>query len=66
MFQESIVEFKNMIPYALSKVEGLFELINTVILDDTDKNTLNSRIREILIQCYRLGFDVSYTQVIVY
>lgn len=58
-FQESIVGFKCIIPCAIAKVQDLFEHTSIVALEDIDKNALNSRIREILMQAYRFGFDVS-------
>ncbi|KAJ8982781.1 hypothetical protein NQ317_018194 [Molorchus minor] len=44
-------------PSSHRKVQGLFEHINIKSLDEADKVALNSRIREILMQVYRFGFE---------
>ncbi|KAJ8934430.1 hypothetical protein NQ318_017131 [Aromia moschata] len=55
--KEAITSFKCVIPAAIGKVQGLFEHINITSLDEADKVALNSRIREILMQVYRFGFE---------
>lgn len=54
-----MVQFKCIIPCAIAKVQALFEHTTITSLDEMDKAALNSRIREILMQAYRFGFDVS-------
>nr|WAK98091.1 mitogen-activated protein kinase kinase kinase 4 [Colaphellus bowringi] len=54
---ESIIAYKCIIPDAIGRVQKLFEHINTANLDELDKSALNSRIREILMQVYRFGFE---------
>lgn len=53
----SIVAFKCIIPEAIAKVQSLFDYITADFLDDMDKAALSSRIREILMQIYRFGFE---------
>ncbi|CAH1963334.1 unnamed protein product [Acanthoscelides obtectus] len=55
--KESIIAFKCIIPDAIAKVQGLFEHTSLNSLDEADKLALNARIREILMQVYRFGFD---------
>ncbi|VEN46850.1 unnamed protein product [Callosobruchus maculatus] len=55
--KESIIAFKCIIPDAIAKVQGLFEHTSLNSLDEIDKLALNARIREILMQVYRFGFD---------
>ncbi|KAJ8933736.1 hypothetical protein NQ314_013829, partial [Rhamnusium bicolor] len=57
VFKESIITFKCIIPDAIGKVQGLFEHTNITTLEEMDKIALNSRIREILMQVYRFGFE---------
>ncbi|XP_018571882.1 mitogen-activated protein kinase kinase kinase 4, partial [Anoplophora glabripennis] len=55
--KECIISFKCIIPKAIGKVQGLFEHINFASLEESDKVALNSRIREVLMQVYRFGFE---------
>ncbi|XP_030753033.1 mitogen-activated protein kinase kinase kinase 4 [Sitophilus oryzae] len=54
---KSIVAFKCIIPKAIAKVQSLFDYITSDNLEDMDKAALTSRIREILMQIYRFGFE---------
>ncbi|CAG9822697.1 unnamed protein product [Phaedon cochleariae] len=54
---ESVFAYKCIIPDAIGKIQTLFDHISFVSLDEIDKNALNSRIREILMQVYRFGFE---------
>ncbi|XP_074030736.1 mitogen-activated protein kinase kinase kinase 4 isoform X2 [Leptinotarsa decemlineata] len=54
---ESIIALKCIIPDAIGRVQRLFDHISTANLDDCDKTALNIRIREILMQVYRFGFE---------
>ncbi|XP_049820436.1 mitogen-activated protein kinase kinase kinase 4 isoform X2 [Aethina tumida] len=53
----TIIQFKCVIPTAIGKVQVIFERISLASFDDNDKASLNSRIREILMQGYRFGFE---------
>ncbi|CAH0558812.1 unnamed protein product [Brassicogethes aeneus] len=54
---EQIINFKCVIPKAIGKVQVIFEHISLASFDETDKLNLNSRIRELLMQGYRFGFE---------
>ncbi|KAJ8914598.1 hypothetical protein NQ315_017303 [Exocentrus adspersus] len=56
-FKECVIAFKCIIPKAIGKVQGLFEHINFASLEESDKVALNSRIREVMMQVYRFGFE---------
>lgn len=58
ILQMTIIQFKCVIPTAIGKVQVIFERISLASFDDNDKASLNSRIREILMQGYRFGFEV--------
>ncbi|XP_076250455.1 mitogen-activated protein kinase kinase kinase 4 isoform X2 [Rhynchophorus ferrugineus] len=53
----SIVAFKCIIPKAIAKVQSLFNYVISDSLDEQDRVALTSRIREILMQIYRFGFE---------
>ncbi|CAH1165116.1 unnamed protein product [Phyllotreta striolata] len=55
--KDSIVAFKCIIPDSIVKVQTLFDHLNDPTLDEADKIALSSRIREILMQIYRFGFE---------
>ncbi|KAL1505934.1 hypothetical protein ABEB36_005380 [Hypothenemus hampei] len=55
--KNSIVAFKCIIPKAIAKVQNFFNYITADTFDETDRHALNSRIREILMQIYRFGFE---------
>ncbi|KAG5876197.1 hypothetical protein JTB14_001940 [Gonioctena quinquepunctata] len=54
---DSLIAYKCIIPDAIGRVQKLFEYISTANLDELDKNALNSRTREILMQVFRFGFE---------
>ncbi|ENN72954.1 hypothetical protein YQE_10425, partial [Dendroctonus ponderosae] len=57
LLKNSIVAFKCIVPKAIAKVQSFFDYTTLDTFDDMDKHALTSRIREILMQIYRLGFE---------
>ncbi|XP_050312904.1 mitogen-activated protein kinase kinase kinase 4 isoform X2 [Anthonomus grandis grandis] len=52
-----IVAFKCIIPTAIAKVQSFFNYVRADYFDESDRHALCSRIREILMQIYRFGFE---------
>lgn len=59
LLQKSVVTFKCTIPSAIERVEVICDVNAFEGLDDTEKLSLTSRCREILLQGYRFGFEVT-------
>ncbi|XP_066255609.1 mitogen-activated protein kinase kinase kinase 4 isoform X2 [Euwallacea similis] len=55
--KNSVVAFKCIIPKAIAKVQSFFDYTTIDAFDEADRHALCSRIREILMQIYRFGFE---------
>ncbi|CAG9765356.1 unnamed protein product [Ceutorhynchus assimilis] len=55
--KNSIVAFKCLIPKAIAKVQSFFDYTTIEAFDESDRLALAARIREILLQIYRFGFE---------
>ncbi|XP_044761348.1 mitogen-activated protein kinase kinase kinase 4 isoform X2 [Coccinella septempunctata] len=54
--KEAIFKFKCTIPDVIERIQSLFVIVDTII-DDVERITLVNRVREILMQAYKIGFE---------
>lgn len=57
--QKAVFSLKCCIPDAIGKIQSMCDLSSRENFDESDKLTLSSRCREILLQGYAFGFEVS-------
>lgn len=55
-----MVALKCTLPKAIEKVQNICDITTLENLDESEKAAFISRYREILMQGFRFGFEVSY------
>lgn len=54
--KEAVFRFKCIVPEVIKKIQSMFDIIDGTI-DDVERITLVNRVREILMQAYKIGFE---------
>ncbi|KAK9884856.1 hypothetical protein WA026_009078 [Henosepilachna vigintioctopunctata] len=57
--KEAVISFKFIVPKTIEKIQSIFSKFSKdgVVDDEIEKTTLVSRVREILMQAYKFGFE---------